>query len=331
MANDFFTKTGWPATGSSGASASARAEIAAIEAAFDKLPGLTGNGGKIVAVNSGATALEALTTTGTGSAVRSASPTFTGTVTLAHLDTTGSTTLGNAAADVLTVNPDAVFWPNNPTHSGNHIFSGNVTVNGNTVIGNASGDTLTVAPNAVTWSNNPTHSGNHVFSGNVSIEGNTTLGNASGDSLTVAPNAVTWSNDPTHSGNHTFSGNVTVNGNAVIGNASGDTLTIAPAAVTWSNNPTHSGNHTFSGDVVFSSGVQITSGAFLAGGGMRVNTGNSTNMTVSDARLAGALWIGDGITTPTATVGFAAIYIDSGTGDLTVMFGDGDTVVLAAN
>lgn len=77
MANDFFTASGNPATGSQGSSATMRAEFESIEDAFDKLPALTGNGGKIVAVNSGGTALETLgTTTGTGNVVLATSPTI---------------------------------------------------------------------------------------------------------------------------------------------------------------------------------------------------------------------------------------------------------------
>ncbi len=76
MANEFFTKSGYPGTRAAAVSASLRAEIAAIEAGFDKLPALSGNGGEIIAVNSGATGLEAITTTGTGSGVRATSPTL---------------------------------------------------------------------------------------------------------------------------------------------------------------------------------------------------------------------------------------------------------------
>ena len=76
MANNFFTASGNPATGSQGSSATMRAEFESIEDGFDKLPAMTGNGGEIVAVNSGGTALEAITTTGTGSAVRATSPTL---------------------------------------------------------------------------------------------------------------------------------------------------------------------------------------------------------------------------------------------------------------
>lgn len=76
MANDFFTASGNPATSSQGSSATMRAEFESIEDGFDKLPVLSGNGNKIVAVNSGGTALESITTTGTGSAVRATSPTL---------------------------------------------------------------------------------------------------------------------------------------------------------------------------------------------------------------------------------------------------------------
>lgn len=63
MANDFYTVSGAPSTSSAGSSSTMRAEFAAIAAAFDKAPGLSGNGSKAVIVNSGATALTV--TTGT--------------------------------------------------------------------------------------------------------------------------------------------------------------------------------------------------------------------------------------------------------------------------
>ena len=57
MPNDFYSATGTPAQGSAGASAPMRAEFNAIVAAFDKLPTLAGNAGRVVTVNAGATAL----------------------------------------------------------------------------------------------------------------------------------------------------------------------------------------------------------------------------------------------------------------------------------
>lgn len=56
--NDFYAPSGTPGTGSFGASANMRAEFSAIEAGFDKLPAMAGNGGKVVRVNAGGTALE---------------------------------------------------------------------------------------------------------------------------------------------------------------------------------------------------------------------------------------------------------------------------------
>jgi len=55
MANDYFAKSGNPSANSLGDSSLIRAEITALEAAFDKLAGLTGNGDKIVVINTGGT------------------------------------------------------------------------------------------------------------------------------------------------------------------------------------------------------------------------------------------------------------------------------------
>jgi hypothetical protein len=76
-ATEYYNHSTYPATGAQGSSSALRAELELIEAGFGKLPDLSGNGGKIVAVNSGATAIEAITTTGTGSGVRATSPTLT--------------------------------------------------------------------------------------------------------------------------------------------------------------------------------------------------------------------------------------------------------------
>ena len=59
MANDFYTPSGYPAPNAPGASASMRDELNLIEAGFEKLPTLTGNGNKLVSVNEAGTALVA--------------------------------------------------------------------------------------------------------------------------------------------------------------------------------------------------------------------------------------------------------------------------------
>lgn len=76
MPNDFFVPSGSPSTGSQGSSSVMRGEFNLIKAAFDKLCGLTGNSLKFVRVNSGESAFEAVSATGTGSVVMSTSPTL---------------------------------------------------------------------------------------------------------------------------------------------------------------------------------------------------------------------------------------------------------------
>lgn len=75
--SDYYDHSTFPANAALASSSAMRAELDLIEAGFAKLPTLTANGSKIIAVNSGATALEAITTTGTGSGVRATSPTLT--------------------------------------------------------------------------------------------------------------------------------------------------------------------------------------------------------------------------------------------------------------
>jgi hypothetical protein len=76
MANPYYDHTTYPSNGAAGSSSALRSELDSIEAGFDKMPTLSGNGSKIIAVNSGASALEAITTTGTGDGVRATSPTL---------------------------------------------------------------------------------------------------------------------------------------------------------------------------------------------------------------------------------------------------------------
>jgi hypothetical protein len=99
MANNYYNHTTYPIAGSQGSSALLRGELDAIMAGFDKMPVLTGNGGKFVTINA----------TGTGMVVSSA------------LTESG----GN-----LTCTSATMTWSGNPTHSGNHTFQGAVTFQG---------------------------------------------------------------------------------------------------------------------------------------------------------------------------------------------------------
>jgi len=60
LSNDFYNKSGSPSTGSTASSAVIRSEYSAVEAAFDKLAAVTGNGGKLLRVNAGGTAYETI-------------------------------------------------------------------------------------------------------------------------------------------------------------------------------------------------------------------------------------------------------------------------------
>lgn len=60
MSNEFYNPSNAPSTGASLSSAVVRSEFSAIGTGLDKLPTMTGNGGKLVKVNSGGTALEAV-------------------------------------------------------------------------------------------------------------------------------------------------------------------------------------------------------------------------------------------------------------------------------
>ena len=105
---DYFAASGDPATSASGSSAVMRADLAAIALGFTKIAGYTGNGGKILAINAGGTAQEAITTTGTGSGVRATSPSFTTSVISASasfdvFNTTATTVNAFGAATSLTI------------------------------------------------------------------------------------------------------------------------------------------------------------------------------------------------------------------------------------
>lgn len=95
-ANDFYVHGGFPATGSTGSSSGMRAELDAIMAGFDKLPGLAGNANKAVVINSG----------GTGATVTTGTMALTGNFSIAgNLSTTGAfnTSFTQGATTTLTL------------------------------------------------------------------------------------------------------------------------------------------------------------------------------------------------------------------------------------
>jgi len=90
----------------------------------------------------------------------------------------------------------------------------------------------------------------------------------------------------------------------------------------------------------FSSTAADTMGIYGAGfaergritaGKLNWGTTDITQMTNGDVRIAGVLWIGDGVTAPTARAGFTAIYVDTADGDLKAKFGDGTTKTIVVD
>lgn len=61
MANEYFTPSGWPSSGSKGSSASARAEFELAEDGFDKFPTITAKANEFVSVKTAETGLESIT------------------------------------------------------------------------------------------------------------------------------------------------------------------------------------------------------------------------------------------------------------------------------
>ena len=157
MANDFYTPTGWPGTSSFGTSADARAEMNAIEDAFDKLIDLSSNANKLVKVNAGGTAEAASIITDDGStATIGGALTVTGAITFTsgaingiaigggtpaagsftNLTVTGNTILGDAAIDTVEINAADWTLTQSPTVTGTWANLGSVTtvdINGGTI------------------------------------------------------------------------------------------------------------------------------------------------------------------------------------------------------
>lgn len=76
MPNDYYDHTTFPSPNAPGSSAALRAEFDLVEAGFNKLPTLAGNGNKLIVVNSGGTALEATASVPAGIALTN--PAITG-------------------------------------------------------------------------------------------------------------------------------------------------------------------------------------------------------------------------------------------------------------
>jgi hypothetical protein len=138
MSSTFYAKTGNPAAQSRGLSSQVRDEFALIEAGLDKLPSLSGNGGKVVAVNAGGTALESVAAVHdlavTASAIDSTPIGVTTPASVRGTTVTATTGFIGAIAGAVTGNVTA--------DTGTSTFN-NVTINGTLDMNAGSGSTIT--------------------------------------------------------------------------------------------------------------------------------------------------------------------------------------------
>lgn len=162
LGNDYFNASGVPSTGAALNSATMRGEFTSIQTGFDKLPTLSGNGNKVVTVNSGGTALTATTSTALPNMVVGTNIQAWD----ADLDTLAALgnwkiayTNGSGAQTALTVGADGLIFSGNgvtaapsfrtttslglATLTGSEALT-NKTINGLTVTSTSSG-TLTIA------------------------------------------------------------------------------------------------------------------------------------------------------------------------------------------
>ena len=261
MSNDYYTVTGSPATGSSGSSAVIRAEFAAIQAAFDLLPDLTGNGGKLVRENAGGTALETVSLT-SGAIIYGSS--------------TGALAQGNNFAWNASNNTLAI--DGNVTANGNISTSGRLSATGNAALNNISGTNLNITAasvfNVVNANNISAATGN--FNGNVSAANL----NVTGSSVLNALNA---NNLSAATGN--FNGNISGTNLNITGALRGTSAMMSPLNGALGSIVTL--NTTNFIDVACV--AQGTNGTFFAVGVVTIQGGNST------ATIGAKLWDGNNV------------------------------------
>jgi hypothetical protein len=116
MTNPYYTDSADPATASTGRSAPIRAQFAAIEDGFDKLPTLSGNANKVILVNAAGTSLTASATVpdGTLAVTQSVGDSSTKIATTAFVAATAFSSAlpaqtGNSG-NILTTNGSAASW-----------------------------------------------------------------------------------------------------------------------------------------------------------------------------------------------------------------------------
>ncbi len=228
MSNQYYTHGSYPTPNAPGSSAQMRAELDLITVGFNKLPALSGNANKVITVNAGATALEAVTgltgLTLTGSTINSTTiglttPAAGSFTTLAASGGYTGTVTGNVTGN-LTGNVTG-----NVTSTGASSFS-SVTITGGTINNVAIGASTAQTVRGTTITATVGFAGD--LTGNVAgnVTGDVT-GNVTGNLTGAVAGNVTGDltgNVTAASGTSTFN-NVTINGTLDMNSATGSTIT----------------------------------------------------------------------------------------------------------
>ena len=250
MSNDYYTVTGSPATGSSGSSAVIRAEFAAIQAAFDLLPDLTGNGGKLVRENAGGTALETVSLT-SGAIVYGSS---TGTL------SQGNNFAWNASNNTLAID-------GNVTANGNISTSGRLSATGNAALNNISGTNLNVTAASVFNVVNA----NNISAATANFNGTVSAANLNATGSSVF-NALNVNNLSAATGN--FNGNISGTNLNISGALRGTSAMMAPV------NNTLAANVNLNNTSIFFDGPSVAQGnigTWFAEGTVTIGSASATD------------------------------------------------------
>ena len=234
--NEYYNRSGWPATGAAGQSAPARAELALVEAGFNKLPTMTGNGNKAVLINSAGNALTV--SAGTFALAVNFATAGSGAITLTSTGATNVTlpTTGTLATlagveeltnKTLTASVAKGTWTASGTWTIPAVtLGGTVTLNGQAFSGAASFGSTVLVTGAASLSSTLSVAGDVAVntnkftvaasSGNTSVAGTLAVTGAATLSSTLAvTGAATLSSTLAVTGVTTLSSNLRINGGTI--------------------------------------------------------------------------------------------------------------------
>lgn len=200
----------------------------------------------------------------------------------------GATTLGNAAADALTVNATSSFL--SPV-----TVSGTFATESTTTLGNAAGDVITVNGTS-TFVAGATFSSTLDVDGAATFDSNVTLGNAAGDAITVTGTA-TFAQTPL------FQAQIDVQGGTA-GSIRVGAVIVGAAALDGTEELLVNGQSRLKGAVtVTTSGIDVT-GSSVFQSGLTITTGGLTITAGGLTVTSGGATLDAAPSTPAANVGY---------------------------